>query len=150
MQPVELLTLRWSRVNAELPILALLPALDSAGDSGRLLLRMVLQAPALRLVLLFVLGWSGVAIRDVGWELALAMPVVAVGCCACLCATALSIFGGRPLAGFGKGLLVLGMFVLLALTVLLPQLGEVLAAPTATVADDALAAAWLALALFLL
>lgn len=149
MQPVELLTLRWGRVNAELPLLALLPRLARAGGSKRLLLRTVIDQAAARLGLLLLLGWLGVSILHLGWPVALAMLVVAVGCLAYLYAMALSIFGGRPLSGFGKSLLLLGMFVVLSATVLLPQLGDGLAAPLVARAGGALVAAWLALALFL-
>ncbi len=149
MQPVELLTLRWGRVNSELPLLALLPRLGRAGRSKRLLLRTVIEPPAARLGLLLVLGWLGVASLHVGWPVALAMLVVALGCLSYLYAMALSIFGGRPLNGFGKSLLLLCMFVVLSATVLLPQLGDGLAAPLVARAGGALMVAWLALAVFL-
>ena len=149
MMPVELLTLRWGRVNAELPLLALLPGLGRAGSSKRLLLRTVFEQAAVRFGLLLLVGWLGVAGLHVGWQVALAMLVVAVGCLGYLYAMAVSIFGGRPLSDFGKSLLLLGMFVLLSATMLLPQLDDGPAAQLIARASDVLVAAWLALALFL-
>jgi hypothetical protein len=53
------------------------------------------------------------------------------------------------LSGFGKGLLMVVMFVLLSLTVLLPLLWHDWSALTVTRVQAALGASWLLLALFL-
>ena len=148
--PVELLTSRWGQANAELPLLALLPNLSQTGHSQRLLLRAVLAPPAAQLGLLVLVGWVGVVSMELGSPIGLAMLAVAGGCLGYLCAMVLSIFGGHPLSGFGKSLLLIGMFVLLSLTMLLPQLGDEAIAPAIGKAEDALVVAWLALALFLL
>lgn len=148
--PVELLTSRWGQANAELPLLALLPGLGQAGNSQRLLLRAVLAPPAVHLGLLVLVGWVGAVRMDVGLSVGPMMLAVAGGCLGYLGAMVLSIFGGRPLSGFGKGLLLVGMFVLLSLTMLVPQLSDAAVAPVMGQADGALMAAWLALALFLL
>ncbi len=146
MMPVELLILRWRRPNAELSLLALLPGLGEAADCKRLLLRAALGRPASRLILLLLIGWLGAASLGAGWPVALAMLVVVLGCLGYLCAMALSIFGGRMLSGFSRSLLMIGMFVLLSLTVLAPQVRDGLPAPVVAGADDGLVAAWLALA----
>lgn len=149
MISVERLTLRWRRVNAELPLLALLPGLDQTWSGKRLLLRTAIHRPAGQLGLLLLAGWVGSASLGLGWTVALAMLVVALGCLGYLCAMALSLFGGRPPSRVGKCLLVSGLFGLVGLTVLLPQMGQgwdVL--HTATVRDG-LVALWTALMLFL-
>ena len=75
--------------------------------------------------------------------------LVALDCLGYLYAMVLSVFGGMPLPDFGKNLLMIGMFVLLSLTGLVPQVRDGLPAPVVAGADDVLLAAWLALALFL-
>lgn len=147
--PVELLALRWSRPNAELPLLALLPGLNAVHDIKRVLLHAALRRPTAWLGLLLLLGWIGATVFGVGWPLVLAMLVVALGCLGYLYAMALSIFGGRPLHGLGNSLLMIGMFALLSLTMLLPQLWHDWAAQSVARTDAALAASWLVLLLFL-
>lgn len=149
MMPVELLTLRWGRVNAELPLLALLPGLDGASGSKQMLLGVTLGGPARHLLLLLLIGWLGAAALEAGWPLALAMLVVVLGCFSYLCAMALNIFSGRGLSSFSKSLLLLGMFVLLSLTVLLPQLWQDWDISNAAKAAKVLVTTWLALALLL-
>jgi hypothetical protein len=149
MMPVELLTLRWGRVNAELPLLALLPGLGDASDRKQVLLGVALGRPGRHLLLLLLIGWLGAAALDAGWPVALAMVVVVLGCFSYLCAMALNIFSGRALSSFSKSLLMLGMFVLLSLTVLLPQLWQDWDVSNAARADHALVATWLALAVLL-
>lgn len=147
---VELLTLRWSRVNAELPMLGLLPGLGQTGDIKRTLLRTAIKRPASQLGLLCVVGLIVAAHLHVGPQVELAMPLIALACLGYLVASALSIFGGHPLSGFGKNLLVIGMFMLLSLTALLPMLWHDRAELSAVRTGDTLGAAWFALALFLL
>jgi hypothetical protein len=149
MMPVELLTLRWGRVNAELPLLALLPGLGGASGGKQVLLRVTLGRPARRLLALLMIGWVGAATLGAGWPLALAMLVVVLGCFSYLCAMALNIFSGRALSSFSKSLLMLGMFVLLSFTVLLPQLWQDWDISNAGRTARALVATWLALALLL-
>ena len=149
VMPSELLALRWSRPNAELPLLALLPGLNAVHDSKRLLLHVALRRPAGWLGLLLLLGWIGATSFGVGWPVVLAMVVIALGCLGYLYAMALSIFGGRPLRGLGSSLLLTGMFVLCSLTLLLPQLWHDWAAQSVARASGALIASWLVLLLFL-
>jgi hypothetical protein len=149
MMPVELLTLRWSRVNAELPLLALLPGLGGASGGKLVLLSVTLGRPAWRLWVLLMIGWLGAAALEAGWPLVLAMLVVVLGCFSYLCAMILNIFSGRALSSFSKSLLMLGMFVLLSLTVLLPQLWQDWDISNEARAAKALVATWLALALLL-
>jgi len=150
MATIELLLLRWGRVNAELPLLALLPGLSGGGDIKRVLLRTAVQRPAAWLVLLLLLGWLLAAGLGFGWPVALAMLAVALGCLAYLCAMLLGIFGGTPLSGFGRGLLMAVLFVLLSLTVVLPVLWQDWSAPAVARTHAALGVSWLALASFLL
>ncbi|MHB1273399.1 MAG: hypothetical protein ACYCZD_11650 [Rhodanobacter sp.] len=147
---VELLTLRWSRVNAELPMLGLLPGLGQTGEIKRMLLRTAIKRPASQLGVLCVVGLIVAAHLHAGRPVELAMLMIALACLGYLVAMALSIFGGRPLPGFGKALLMIGMFVLLSLTVLLPMLWHDWAELFVVRAGDTLGAAWFALALFLL
>lgn len=147
--PMELLTLRWGRVNAELPLLGLLPGLGSPERSKQMLLRTAMEQPARWLGLLLLVGCLCTVMLNIGWSVVLALVLVALGCLGYLCAMALSLFGGRPLSNFCKSLLMIGMFVLLSLTVLLPPLGQSWNALYAGRALDALFAAWLLLALFL-
>ena len=149
MMPVEVLTLRWGRSNAELSLLALLPGVGGTRGSKQVLLRAALGRPFRLLVLLLLVGWLGAASLDAGWPVALAMLVVVLGCLGYLYTMALSIYGGRALSSFSKSLLMIGMFVLLSLTVLMPQVHDDLPALVVAGADDVLVAAWLALALSL-
>jgi len=149
MAVVESLTLRWERSNDELPLLALLPGVGHTGDIKRMLLRAAIKRPASCLGLLCVVGLIVAACLHVGRSVELTMPLIALACLGYLVASALSIFGGHPLPGFGKSLLVIGMFVLLSLTVLLPMLWHDWAELSAARAGDTLGAAWFALALFL-
>ncbi|MEO6799098.1 MAG: hypothetical protein ABI178_04105 [Rhodanobacter sp.] len=83
VMPVELLTLRWGRTNAELPLLALLPGLNSprrGHDGKRVMLLTAIRLPAARLLLLLAVGCVGAATLDVGWLVMLMMLVVALGC----------------------------------------------------------------------
>jgi len=150
MAVVELLTLRWERSNAELPLLALLPGVGRTGDIKRMLLRAAINRPASRLGLLCLVGLIVAASLHVGRLEELAMLLIALACLGYLVASTLSIFGGHPLPGFGKSLLVISMFVLLSLTLLLPMLWHDWSELSEVRAGDTLGAAWFALALFLL
>lgn len=150
MLPVELLALRWGRPNAELSLLALLPGLNPAQHGKRLLLRAVMGLPAIRLSLLLAVGWIGAASVDAGWSLELVMLALVLSCLGYLLAMALGIFGGSPLPGVAKALLMIGMFVLLSVSMLLPQIWEDWSARSVTQAGGALAAGWIVIALVLL
>lgn len=149
MVSVEALLLRWERVNAELPLLALLPGLSGAGNIKRLLLRAAIQRPAGYLGVLLAIGWLVAAGLGFGWPIGIAMLVGSLGSLGYLCAMVLGIFGGRPLSGFGKGLLMVVMFVLLSLTVLLPLLWHDWSALSVTRVQAALGISWLLLTWFL-
>lgn len=148
--PVELLAQRWGQVNAELPLLGLLPGLGEVERSKQALLHTAMGQPALRLGLLLLLGLFSAAMLAVGWPVAWALLTVTLGCLGYLYAMALSTFGGRPLSNFGKGLLMIVMFVLFSLTVLLSQPWQGENPLYAAHANVALVAVWLVLALFLL
>lgn len=149
MTAVEVVTLRWGRLNAELPLLALLPGLGHAGNIKRVLLRAVLQRPARFLgASLLIIGLDAASL-GVGWPVVLTMLLIAAGCLGYLVAMVLGILGGHALSGVGKLFVVIGMLVLLSVTALLPMLWHGGSGLTVIVAA-ALAAAWLVLALLLL
>lgn len=150
MMPVELLTLRWERINAELPLLALLPGISPHGAIKHMLLRTALLQPAIWLGLLLLVSGIGSGLLHLGWPVEQAMLLMVLVCLGYLVAMALSIFGGRPLPGFGKALLMIGMFGLLGLTVLLLALQGDWAASHVITTAAALAAGWCLLVLFLL
>ena len=150
MMPVELLILRWERINAELPLLALLPGISRHGAIKRELLRTALLQPAIWLGLLLLVSDIGAGLLHLGWPVEQAMLLMVLVCLGYLVAMALSIFGGRPLSGLGKALLMIGMFVLLCLSVLLLALQGDWAARHVITAAAALAAGWCSLVLFLL
>lgn len=146
MTAVEVVTLRWGRLNAELPLLVLLPGLGHAGDIKRMLLRAVLQRPAR---FLGAIGMDAASL-GVGWPVVLTMLLIVAGCLGYLVAMALGILGGHALSGAGKLFVLIGMLVLLSLTALLPMLWHGWSGLTVVDASAALAASWLVLALFLL
>ncbi|MDE3073269.1 MAG: hypothetical protein KGJ63_11090 [Pseudomonadota bacterium] len=145
----ELLTLRWSRVNAELPLLALLPGLGRVGDIKHLLLRTAIQRPASRLGLLCAVGLLVAVHLHAGWSVELAVALLVLVCVSYLVAMALCIFGGRPLPGSGRALLLIGMLVLLSVSAWWPTLQHDWDGRVLPSLADALAAIWSALVLFL-
>ncbi len=147
---VAVVTRRWGRLNAELPLLALLPGLGRAGDIKRVVLRAVLQGPARFLgASLLVIGMDAASL-GVGWPGVLSLLLIVVGCLGYLVAMVLGVLGGHAWSGVGGFFVVIGMLVLLSLTALLPVLWHDWSGLTVIAADAAFAAAWLVLALLLL
>ena len=107
-----LLWQRWRRVNAELPLLALLPGLGDAEVVRRELLRATLTRPLAVQALLLLLVLGAALLMHAGPGLLLFAALAQSGCAAALVAMVLGTFGGRPLPGWGIGML-LGMLVLL-------------------------------------
>lgn len=126
---------RWSRSNAELPLLALLPGLGDPARIKRALLRASLpptlyKQAFLLLASLFMAGW---------WELGVESDLLLVLSQLCgaalLSVLTLMVFAGAPLSGSSRvGLVVLGLFwFLLPFTSVLvshvpvPALGQMVA-----------------------
>jgi hypothetical protein len=92
---------RWSRTDAELPLLALLPGVGGGGSAKHALLRASLLPPlcgqlALALLMLLIAtraGWS-----DEAMVLLMLGPL---GCVGLLCSFTLMLFGAGPLRGRG-------------------------------------------------
>lgn len=111
---------RWQRVNAELPLLALMPGLGNDKSVRAHLLRACLVKPlvVVALALVAVLG-MGIAMHATSIALVLlAAPIVI--CAAFGAAMLLCIFGGRPLHGWASFALSLVAFCLLCIGTLLP------------------------------
>ena len=112
------LGLRWSKTNAELPLLALLPGLGHGRDVRRALLRAAVLAPARGQLVALTLFVIVAALLHQGWQVdaaMLGMTLVALGM---LAASALAVLGGSPLCGWPRGLLLLLALALITLTVL--------------------------------
>ena len=111
------LDLRWSKTNAELPLLALLPGLGHGRDVRRALLRAAVLAPARGQLVGLTLFVIVAALLHQGWQVdaaMLGMTLIALGM---LAASALAVLGGSPICGWPKGLLLL-LLALITLTVL--------------------------------
>ena len=114
---------RWQRVNAELPLLALLPGLGDTDSVRRSLLRAALGKPlyAAALSLAAVLG-MGIAMHAGALALLwLAIPVIA--CAGIAIATVLGIFGGRTLPSWATFVLFTMTLCLLCFGTILPLAG---------------------------
>ncbi len=114
----QLLDLRWSRTNAELPLLALLPGLGHDRGARRALLRAAMLVPARDQLVWLALFVIVAALLHQGWQVdaaMLGMTLVALGM---LAASALAVLGGSPLCGWPRGFLMLLALALITLTVL--------------------------------
>lgn len=149
MMPVELLTLRWSRPNAELPLLMLLPGLNPAQRGKSALLHAAIGLPGIRLGLLLAVGWIGAASVGSGWSVGPLMLVIALGCLGYLLAMVLSVLGGSPLPGLAKVVLMIGLSALMGLSMLLPQIWNDWSTRSVAQAEGVLAAGWIVIALVL-
>ncbi len=114
----QLLDLRWSRTNAELPLLALLPGLGHGRGARRALLRAAMLVPARDQLVWLTLFVIVAALLHQGWQVdaaMLGMTLVALGM---LAASALAVLGGSPLCGWPRGFLMLLALALITLTAL--------------------------------
>lgn len=111
---------RWKRVNAELPLLALLPSLGAGAPIKRHLLRTGLGLPLTLHAMLIV----SVGLVMLGWSSHLAMLLFVLlaqlGSAAVTCALLLNLFGGRRLAVWAMGLLLAICFAMTMLSLMLP------------------------------
>ncbi|KGI79157.1 hypothetical protein [Oleiagrimonas soli] len=111
---------RWSQVNGELPLLALLPGLGDVEQVKRTLLRAALRPPAVALAIIMVLMLLA------AWALhmnALGMVAIAlsqIGCGLLLFALALDVLGGRPMASWKLAVLITLTVTLTSLSCFMP------------------------------
>lgn len=112
---------RWSRVNAELPLLALLPRLGDAADVRQHLLRAALGKPLRAQLLLLVLVVVTALLMRLGSTAVAFVTLAQVGCAGMIVATTLSTFGRRELPGWGTALLFCVAFLLVGVSTFLPM-----------------------------
>lgn len=112
----------WRRVNAELPLLALLPGLGDAASQRRNLLRAALTRPLAMQALLLALVLAAALAMHAG-PLALAFVMLTqLGYAATIVATTLRTFGGTPLPSWGIAGLLSGIAVLTIASSFVPLL----------------------------
>jgi len=105
---------RWGRTNAELPLLALLPGLGHGDALRRHLLRAALVRPlALQALLLALVLGAALAMRA-GPALWLFAALGQLGCAGVVVASTLATFGGKPLPGWGMGVVLAAMGLLVS------------------------------------
>lgn len=111
---------RWQQMNAELPLLALLPGLGDAASRRRFLLHAALGKPlcAAAMCLVAVLGMGTAMHADVSILLWLAMPILA--CAGIAMTTVLAVFGDRLLRGWMTLALFCAALSLLCFGTILP------------------------------
>lgn len=141
------ITRRWQRVNAELPLLALLPGLGQPAAAKRSLVQAALRMPLalhgllVMLVLLVMVFWQGHA-QMLGF-----MLLAQLGAATVTAAFVMNLLGGRALKTLANSVTLILVFVLTLLSLILPSmaLGQ---HPVAWAAPwlPALLLAWLLLA----
>jgi len=115
------LTQRWSKVNAELPLLALLPGLGNGMTLRRMLLRAGLGMPLawmLPLLLLMLFAAWQMQLNVLGFAF---ITIAQLGNMATMVALVLSIFGGRMPRAWATVLLICGVFILGSLSTFMPS-----------------------------
>lgn len=142
---------RWSRTNAELPLLALLPGLGDARAVRRHLLLAALGKPVLAQTLLLMVVVGAARMMHVGTQAVMFVTVAQLGCAGVLVALALSIFGGRRLPGWGRMVLLISVSALVLFSAMIPliTLGSHPWQPGVGL-QSVLVAGWLVLAVVLL
>ncbi len=111
---------RWRRGNAELPLLALLPGLGDADALRRNLLRAALGRPLALQALLLALVLGTALAMHASPSLLLFVALGQCGCAGAVVATTLAVFGGKPLPGWGMGVLLTGMGLLVSASTFVP------------------------------
>lgn len=104
----------WRRANAELPLLALLPGLGDADALRHNLLRAALLRPLLLQALLLALVLAAALAMHAGPLLWLFAGLGQLGCAGVVVASTLATFGGKPLPGWGMGVLLTAMGLLVS------------------------------------
>ena len=112
---------RWRRTKAELPLLALLPGLGDAGALRIDLLRAALARPLAVQALLLALVLAAVFAMHAGPQMLLFATLAQLGCAATIVALTLSVFGGLPLPGWGVGVMLGGMILLVIASTFVPM-----------------------------
>lgn len=97
---------RWRRANAELPLLALLPGLGDADVLRRNLLRAALGQPLALHALLLTLVLGTALVMHASPLLLVFITLGQLGFAGVVVASTLAVFGGRPLPGWGMGVLL--------------------------------------------
>ncbi len=116
------LSKRWQRVNAELPLLALLPGLGDPAQARRHLLHASLDLPlALHALLVLLIGIAMLCWH--GHVTMLSFLLLAqLGAAAVTVAVLLNLFGGRHLSIWVNGSVLTASFVLTLLSLVLPAM----------------------------
>ena len=105
---------RWQKDNAELPLLALLPGLGTPARLRRdLLAASLLPGVGVQLLLLALMATLAWCVR-MDWTAALAVLLAQATGIGVLVAFTLAIIGGRPLPGWGTGMLSVACFIVTA------------------------------------
>jgi len=112
---------RWRRTKAELPLLALLPGLGDAGALRIDLLRAALARPLAVQALLLALVLAAAFAMHAGPQMLLFATLAQLGCAATIVALTLSVFGGLPLPGWGVGVMLGGMILLVIASTFVPM-----------------------------
>jgi hypothetical protein len=112
---------RWKKINAELPLLALLPGMRNAAQAKRNLLRATLGPPMfvqlMLIVALVLMNVTGAHLGVPGMSLLL---LAQIGSSGFLLAGILATIGGRPLSNWALGLLALFGYALICISIFLP------------------------------
>lgn len=122
--PIAQLAQRWTKQNAELPLLALMPGLGDAQDVKRRLLCASLLPPLAALAALIVLAWILATLLHASTAGTYALVLTLCGAMAFVSAFVLSVIGGRPLGRWPSvGLCLLG-YVLFSVGVFVPMMSS--------------------------
>lgn len=141
---------RWKKINAELPLLALLPGLGNAAQAKHNLLRATLGPPLfMQLILIVALVIVDVTGAHLGVPGLCLLLLAQFGGIGFMLAGILATVGGRPLSNWALGLLGLLGYALICISIFLPATSGPVAQIGMT-GSIALAAAWASLIVALL
>jgi hypothetical protein len=110
----------WRHRRPELSLLALLPGLGDAATVRRALLRAALARPLALQGGLLALVLTAALLLHADATLLVFVALSQLGCAAMVAATALGVFGGRPLPGWGMALALAGMAALVSASTFVP------------------------------
>lgn len=120
--PAAVVTQRWRRANAELPLLALLPGLGDAHAQRRQLLRTLFTGPVIGQVVLWAVMLAAAWLLHLR-GLSLILPLMTLLAAACsMPAQTLCTLGGRRLPTWGEWLFYLPIVALTMASLLIPAL----------------------------
>ncbi|MGH8190566.1 MAG: hypothetical protein ACREP2_03885, partial [Rhodanobacteraceae bacterium] len=137
---------RWSGMNANLSVLALLPGLGTPAEQKRRVLHAALLQPMSWLLGVLLACWIVVVVIHASPAIGAYALLVVVGSGALLCTAVLGSLGGKPLSGFALGALFVVLLVLMGVTPGLDKLPRIFfESGSAVVATrQAVATCWLA------